>query len=125
MKLTKTKLKQLIKEELQAVLKENEWDVSKRTAFPRVISQILSALREVQGIVEGGHLEEAEPVNPRLAEEIKNIFTHPGLATLKKLGGVVDDITMEDAYGIQDPFVEDSRSAYEKWPIYGPPKTRE
>lgn len=94
MKLTKLKLKQLIEEEL-VILKEGgnagHWDVSKRTEFPRHVSQILSALRNIQNIVKEGHLDEEEPISPIGIEEIKKIFDHPGLATLKELAGIEDD----------------------------------
>ena len=69
MKLTNSKLKQLIRE----IAEESEWDVSKRTSFPRVVAQILSALREAQDILEGGHLDEEEPVSSSTIENIQKI----------------------------------------------------
>jgi len=41
MKLTNSKLKQLIRE----IAEESEWDVSKRTAFPRVVADLKRAKR--------------------------------------------------------------------------------
>tara|TARA_R110000824_G_scaffold67377_2_gene174447 strand:+ start:4573 stop:4899 length:327 start_codon:yes stop_codon:yes gene_type:complete len=86
-------------------LNETGWDVSKRTAFPRVLSQILSALREAQGIIDGGHLDSEQPVSESDIERIKEIFNHPVVSELKKLGGVIDEITMEDAYGTNLDFM--------------------
>ena len=98
MKLTKSKLKQIIKAEI-ATLSEGDWDVSKRTAFPRVISQILSALRETQEIIEGGHLDEDVPISDITIESIKEVFNHPMLDKLKELAGIetpAEDIEASD-----------------------------
>ena len=91
MKLTNSKLKQLIRE----IAEESEWDVSKRTAFPRVVAQILSALREAQDILEGGHLDEEEPVSPSTIENIQKILDHPALAALEEMAPPEED---EDDY---------------------------
>jgi hypothetical protein len=99
MKLSKYDLKKLIQEEV-STLKETEWDVSKRTAFPRVLSQILSALRELQDIVDGGHLDPKQPASDSDIEMIKDIFEHPAIQTLKKLGDVHVPTTHEEAYGL-------------------------
>tara|TARA_R110000824_G_scaffold153926_8_gene325754 strand:+ start:3746 stop:4162 length:417 start_codon:yes stop_codon:yes gene_type:complete len=95
MKITKLKLKQLLKEELDT-LEETDWDVSKRTAMPRVISQILSALREAQNIIDGGHLDEEEPVSDTTIEKIKEVFDHPMLDKLKELAGIAELDEPED-----------------------------
>jgi len=81
MKLTNSKLKQLIRETAE----ESEWDVSKRTSFPRVVAQILSALREAQDILEGGHLDEEEPVSSSTIENIQKILDHPALAAMEEM----------------------------------------
>jgi len=81
MKLTNSKLKQLIKE----IAEESEWDVSKRTSFPRVVAQILSALREAQDILEGGHLDEEAPVSSSTIENIQKILDHPALAAMEEM----------------------------------------
>tara|TARA_R110000824_G_scaffold31331_2_gene102089 strand:- start:762 stop:1334 length:573 start_codon:yes stop_codon:yes gene_type:complete len=94
-KISKTKFNQLLKEEL-AALNEGEWDVSKRTAFPRVVSQILSALREAQDIVDGGHLDEKEPTSADTIEKIKEIFDHPMLDKLKELAGIDVNVRITD-----------------------------
>jgi len=91
MKLTNSKLKQLIRE----IAEESEWDVSKRTSFPRVVAQILSALREAQDILEGGHLDEEEPVSPSTIENIQKILDHPALAALEEMAPHEED---EDDY---------------------------
>ena len=91
MKLTNSKLKQLIRE----IAEESEWDVSKRTAFPRVVAQILSALREAQDILEGSHLDEEEPVSPSTIENIQKILDHPALAALEEMAPPEED---EDDY---------------------------
>jgi len=86
-KLTNSKLKQLIRE----VAEEGEWDVSKRTAFPRVVAQILSALREAQDILEGGHLDEEEPVSSSTIENIQKILDHPALAAMEEMAPSEED----------------------------------
>jgi len=109
MKLTKSKLKQIIKEEI-ATLNEGDWDVSKRTAFPRVISQILSALREAREIIEGGHLDEDVPVSDITIESIKEVFNHPMLDKLKELAGIetpAEDLEASETLpGAQYPALE-------------------
>ena len=95
MKISKTKFNQLLKEEL-AILNEGEWDVSKRTALPRVVSQILNALREAQDIIDGGHLDEEEPASADTIEKIKKIFDHPMIDKLKELAGLDFDVTITD-----------------------------
>ena len=82
MKLTRLRLRQIIKEELN---ENSEWDVSKRTALPRVVSQILSALREAQDIIEGGHLDEGEPASSSTIENIQKILDHPALEALEEM----------------------------------------
>ena len=91
LKLTNLKLKQLIRE----IAEESEWDVSKRTSFPRVVAQILSALREAQDILEGGHLDEEEPVSPSTIENIRKILDHPALAAMEEMVPPEED---EDNY---------------------------
>ena len=97
MKLTRLRLRQIIKEELN---ENSEWDVSKRTALPRVIAQISSALREAQDIIEGGHLDEEEPVSDTTIEKIKEIFDHPMLDKLKELAGITELDEPEDEYEV-------------------------
>jgi len=109
MNLTKKDLKQLVKEAMGE--EKKEWDVSKRTALPRVLSQILSALREAQDIIDGGHLDEERPVSPTDIENIKNIFEHPALKTLKKLGNISDEAAHEEAYGLDIDWGSGERDA--------------
>ena len=92
MKLTRLRLRQIIKEELN---ENSEWDVSKRTALPRVVSQILSALIEAQDIIEGGHLDEEEPASPSTIENIQKILDHPALKALEEMVPPEED---EDDY---------------------------
>jgi len=99
MDITRDILKQLVLEAMYAE-GEKDWDVSKRTAFPRLLVQIQTALREIQDIVDGGHLDPSRPVSDSDMERIKNIFEHPAMASLKKLGNVHVPITHEEAYGL-------------------------
>jgi len=110
MKLTKSKLKQLIKEvaeeefseaeeSLSPFLEKPKWEVRDHTEFRRRISDINTSLRRMQELYSGGHVKlEQLSEEPQTLEKIENIFKHPMLETLKELIPPEAEDEPEDEY---------------------------
>ena len=80
MKLTKSKLKQLIKE----TLTEGEWEVREHTEFSRIISEIKSKLRRAQELLARGHVR-TESLSDTVLEDIEAILEHEATHSLQEV----------------------------------------